>query len=734
MKNLIQRNENALLPASRREFLKLVSATGVGLTLGMHLPRVLAAGDEESALSPAENDEFQPNAFIRIQKDDQVVVIIKHLEMGQGTYTGLATLVAEELDADWMQVHSEGAPADASRYNNLLWGEAQGTGGSSSIANSFLQMRKAGAAAKSMLIAAAAEKWQVPAADIEVSKGVVSHQASERQAGFGELAALAAKQAVPDMESITLKDPKDFIYIGKNKLARKDRGKTDGTAQFTQDVKLDGMLTAVVAHAPRFGGAVRGFKAEKALASKGVVDVVNIPTGIAVLATDFWSAKKGRDLLEIDWDESQAFTKSTAQQMAQYKALAKEDGLIARNDGDTAGVLGQGAEAVEAEFEFPYLAHAAMEPMNCVALVKNQACEIWNGEQMHTGDQYAIAGLLGIKPENVTINMMYAGGSFGRRANPHSDYVVEAVNIAKAKPGTPVKLVWTREDDTRAGYYRPMYYHKIKGAVDKDGKAVAWEQTIVGQSIAKGTPFESFMIHDGIDHTSVEGAATMPYKIPNLRVDLHTVDEPVPVLWWRSVGHTHTAFTTETFIDRLAEAAGKDPVEFRLQLLDDHPRHRGVLQLVAEKSDWGSELPEGWGRGVAVHESFNSFAAEVAEVSVQEGGKFKVERIVCAIDCGVAVNPDIVRAQMESGIGFGLSPVLLSAITFDQGRVVQSNFHDYQVLRLDQMPEIEVHIVPSAEPPTGVGEPGVPPVAPAVANALSAVTGQRFSKLPLQLS
>ena len=387
---------------------------------------------------------------------------------------------------------------------------------------------------------------------------------------------------------------------------------------------------------------------------------------------------------------------------------------------------------IEATYEFPYLAHATMEPMNCVVRVGNDSCEIWNGAQLHTVDQAMVASVLGMPDTQVRINTLYAGGSFGRRANPHSDYVVEAAYIAKARKGTPVKLVWTREDDTRAGYFRPMYVHRLRGGLDANGNPVAWEQRVVGQSILKGTPFEQF-IQDNLDTSSVEGASTLPYGIPNLRVDLHTVDPGIPVQWWRSVGHTHTAYSTETFIDQLAAAAGRDPVEFRVALLQDHPRHLGVLKLAAGKANWGSALPKGHARGIAVHESFNSFVAEVAEVSLQSDGGFKVERVVCAVDCGIAVNPDIIVAQMESGIGYGLSPLLMSEITLDDGKVVQSNFHDYQVLRINQMPKVEVHIVPSAEPPTGVGEPGTPPIAPAVANALFAATGKTYHRLPLRL-
>ncbi len=717
------------LVSSRRDFLKLVTTVGAGLTLAMNLPVALAA---DAAVTVTAGD-FEPNAFVRIGTDNSVTVIMKHLEMGQGTFTGLATLLAEELDADWSQVVAEGAPADAARYNNLNWGTMQGTGGSSAMANSFLQMRTAGATARAMLIEAAAQRWKVPATEIQVSQGILSHAASGNSAAFGELVELAAQQPIPDAQSLRLKDPADFAYIGQS-LPRLDRGKTDGSALFTQDLQLEGMLTALVAHPPRFGGKVKQFDAAKALVSPGVVDVVQIPSGIAVLATDFWSAKKGRDLLSIDWDESAAFAGSTDDILREYRALAEQPGAVARTDGDATEALANATTVVEAVFDMPYLAHAAMEPMNAVALVNDAGCEIWNGEQFHTVDQATVAAALGLKPEQVKINMLLAGGSFGRRANPHSDYVLEAAQIAKARRGTPVKLVWTREDDTRAGYYRPLYVHKVRAGLDASGNPVAWEQRIVGQSIGKGTAFEAFIVKDGIDATSVEGASTLPYQIPNMQVELHTVDQGVPVQWWRSVGHTHTAFSTEVIIDELARAAKQDPVDFRLKLLAQHPRHLGVLKLAAEKADWGSELPKGWGRGVAVHESFNSFVAQVAEVSVQDNGSFKVERVVCAVDCGLAINPDIIRAQMEGGIGFGLSAALLSEITLKDGQVVQSNFHDYQVLRINQMPTIEVHIVPSAEPPTGVGEPGTPPIAPAVANALSAVTGQRFQHLPLKLN
>lgn len=715
---------NGLGTSSRRDFMKAVGFAGAGLTLGLRLPSLIDTAE-------AADGPFAPNAFVRIAPDNRITVVIKHLEMGQGTYTGLSTIVAEELDADWSQVQPEGAPADATRYSNSMFG-AQGTGGSSSIANSWEQLRQAGAAAKAMLIAAAAAEWDVPAAEVTTSGGVLRHERSGRSATYGEMSNPAARQPVPDPATVKLKEPKDFVLIGKERLKRKDTGKADGTAIFTQDIQMDGMLTAVVAHAPRFGGKVKSVKDGRARDVAGVVDVVQIPTGVAVLAHDFWSAKKARDLLEIEWDETNAFKRSSTELFDEYRELAGRPGASARNDGDVEAALRKAGQIVEATYEFPYLAHATMEPMNCVVRVNDGSCDIWNGAQLQTGDQASVAGVLGIPMEQVNIEMLYAGGSFGRRANPHSDYVVEAAQVAKTRKGVPVKLVWTREDDTQAGYFRPMYVHRIRGAIDAEGNPVAWEQRIVGQSIFADTAFEA-VIQNGIDNSSVEGASTLPYSIPNLRVDLHTTKVGVPVQWWRSVGHTHTAYSTETFMDELAKAAGRDPVEFRRALLKGHPRHLGVLNLAAEKSGWGTPLSEGRYRGIAVHESFSSFVAEVAEISMQDDGNFRVERVVCAIDCGIAINPDVIRAQMESCIGYGLSPLLMSEITLDEGRVVQTNFHNYQVLRIDRMPKVEVHIVPSSAPPTGVGEPGTPPIAPAVANALFAATGKRHHSLPLKL-
>ena len=720
---------------SRRDFLK----AGAGLTLGVAVPDALAqmAGPGQGGSGATGSAAFEPNAFVRIGTDNTVTVIVKHFEMGQGTFTGLPTLVAEELDADWGQIRAEGAPADATRYNNLFMGPMQGTGGSTAMANSYEQMRKAGAAARAMLVAAAAERWKVEAGEITISRGVVQHAATNKTARFGSLAAAAAKQPVP--QDVKLKEAKDFVFIGRRAPRIDARAKSNGTAVYTQDFKLPGMLTALVAHPPRFGGKVKSFDAAKAKAVGGVVDVVAIPQGVAVLANDFWSAKKGRDALTVEWDEAQAFKLGSDEIMAEYRRLIATPGATAKKEGDVAAALGSAAKTFEAVYEFPYLAHACMEPMNCVVKLSADACEIWNGEQFQSIDQPAVAQLLGMKPEQVKLNMLFAGGSFGRRANPQSDYVLEAVQVAKAIGGrVPVKLVWTREDDMRAGYYRPAYVHALKGGLDAQGNIVAWQHRIAGQSILAGTAFEGMMVKDGIDATSVEGASNLPYAIPNLGVELHSPKMGVPVQWWRSVGSTHTAFSTETFLDELAAAAGKDPFQLRRALLAKAPRHKRVLEMAATEADWtlplvSARVGDRRGRGIAVHESFNTVVAQVAEVTVRKDGSWRLDRVMCAVDCGVAVNPDIIRAQMESGIAYGLTAAMYGAITLKDGVVEQSNFHDYMPLRLTEMPRIGVYIARSDEKPTGVGEPSTPVIAPAVANALAAATGKRIRALPIKI-
>lgn len=706
-----------MTPLPRRAFLKAGAATGAALVIEVRfLPR------------PAGAEPLAPNAFVRVAPDNTVTVVAKHLEMGQGSHTGLATVLAEELDADWSQVRVEAAPADATRYNNLGWGPVQGTGGSSSISNSWEQLRKAGATARAMLVSAAARRWGVAESVLSVDKGVVSHAASGRRATFGELAEAASALPVP--AEVRLKEPKDFKLIGTQPPRVDSKSKIDGSAVFTMDVSLPGMLTAVIARPPVFGATVKSFDKAAAVAVPGVTDVVQVPAGVAVLGRGFWAAHQGRDALKVEWDESRAEHRGTDELLAEYRALAQKPGASARRDGDPAAALAGAARVVEAVYEFPYLAHAPMEPLDCVVQLAGDGAFVWAGSQIQTIDQATVAGVLGLAPDKVTVHTLLAGGSFGRRATPVADVAHEAASVVKAIGGrAPVKVVWSREDDIRGGRYRPLFVHRVRGGLDASSRIVAWEHRIVGQSFLKGTPFEG-LIKDGIDATAVEGVSTLPYAIPNLGCELHLADVGVPTLWWRSVGHSHTAFSTETFFDELADAAGRDPFELRRELLKDHPRLRAALELVASRAGWGSPLPPGRARGIALQESFGSFVAQVAEVSARPDGLPKVERVVCAVDCGVAVNPDVVRAQMEGGIGFGLGAALWSEITLEKGRVVQSNFDDYRTLRIDEMPKVEVHIVPSAEAPTGVGEPGVPPIGPAVANAFFRLTRRRVRRLP----
>jgi isoquinoline 1-oxidoreductase beta subunit len=717
---------NTSLTLNRREFLKATAAAGGGLLIGLYLPGRIEAATSQAAA------EFTPNAFLRIAPDNTVTVIVKHLEMGQGVYTGLPTIVADELDADWSQIRVESAPADVTRYANLNWGgQAQGTGGSTSVNNSWEQLRRAGATARAMLIAAAAQTWKVNAGTLRAENGFVIDTKGKRRASYGELASLAATLTPP--ADAPLKTPKQWKFIGKHVPRKDSADKSTGKAIYASDIRFPGMLTALVARPPLFGAKVKGFNATAVKMMPGVKAVVAIPQGVAVVATDFWSAKQARDALQVEWDDSVAEKRSSDELLTQYRELAQKPGAVAHQAGDIAKGLAGAAKKLEAIFEFPYLAHAPMEPLACVVRLGDNACEVWAGSQLQTFDQATAAQIAGLKPGQVTIHTLLAGGSFGRHANPTADYVSEGVEVAKATRAlnAPIRLLWTREDDIRGGYYRPLYVHTISAGLDKRGRPLAWQHRIVGQSILAGTMFGSG-VKDGIDATSVEGAANLPYAIPNMLVDLHTIQVGVPVLWWRSVGSTHTAFSTEVMINELAVAARQDPVAFRRALLKNHPRYRGVLDLVAQKAGWGKPLPKGRWRGVAVHESFNSYVAEVAEISIADG-KPKVERVVCAVDCGVAVNPDMVRAQMESGIIFGLSAALYGEITLKNGQVVQSNYHDYPILRINETPKIEVHIVPSNAKPTGVGEPGVPPIAPAVANAVFAATGKPVRRLPIRI-
>ncbi len=709
----------------RRDFLRVGAAVGGGLLLSLYVPE-WAAPAEASAV-PASG--FSPNAFIRIGTDDIVTVIVNKSEMGQGVYTSLPMLVAEELEADWSKVRYESAPV-AAVYNHSVYG-IQMTGGSTSTASEWERFRKAGATARLMLIAAAAQKWKVEAGRLRAENGFVIDGAGQR-ASFGSLAELASGLTPPkDDALVTLKDPKNFKLIGKPTRRLDTPAKVNGSAQFGLDVAVPGMMTALIARAPVFGGKVISVNAEMAKAVPGVKDVFQVPSGVAVVATGFWPAKLGRDKLDIKWDDGAGATLSTKGMREQFAALAKTPGKVARKVGDPVKALAGAAKTITAEFEVPYLAHASMEPLNCLVDLRADHCEIWTGTQFQTIDRLAAASTAGLKPEQVEIHTTFLGGGFGRRANPASDFIVEAVQVAKAAK-VPVKVVWTREDDTRGGWYRPMWYDRLTGGLDAQGNPVVWNHTIVGQSIMEGTLFAAF-IKDGIDDSSVEGAADLLYGIPNLQVELHTPKISVPVQWWRSVGHSHNGFAVEAFFDELAYAGGKDPYELRRTLLAGQPRMRAVLELVAQKADWGKPLPKGRARGIATHFSFDSYVAQVAEVSVDKQGKVRVHRVVCAVDCGQVVNPDSVKAQMEGGINFGLTAALKSEITLEQGRVQQRNFNDYQMLRMNEAPQIDVHIVPSTEKPTGVGEPSVPPVAPAVANAIFAATGKRIRKLPIRI-
>ena len=705
---------------TRRRFLQSATLAGTALLVGFRF-------DGRRAF--AADEVFAPNAFVRIAPDNTVTIVGKHLEMGQGSYTGLAVILAEELDADWAQVKVEAAPADVTRYNNLKLGPMQATGGSTSLANSWEQLRRAGATARAILVEAAAQEWSVPAAEIIVDRGVVSHPPSGRQATFGELASKAATLTPPTQ--VTLKDPKDFKLVGKVVRRVDGAAKTDGSAKFTLDFSAPGMLTALIARPPRFGATVRSIDAIGSRRVKGVTHVVQVPSGVAVVATSFWAARKGRNALRVTWDESRAERRGSDDLFAAYRALALGPGRPARREGDAAGALRRAAKVIEAIYEFPYLAHAPMEPLDAVVRVGAEGCDYWAGSQLPTIDQTVIARTLGLPPDKVRIHTLLAGGSFGRRGTFEGDVAGEAAAIAKAiGRDKTVKLVWTREDDIQGGKYRPLYVHRLRAGLDAQGNIIGWEHRIVGQSLMAGTAFEQALIKNGVDGTSVEGAANLPYDIPNLTVELHTTQVGVPVHSWRSVGSTHTAYSTETFLDELAHAAGRDPLEVRRALLAKHPRHLGTLNLAAEKAGWGEPLPAGRARGIAVHESFDTVVAQVAEVSRRPDGLPKVERVVCAVDCGTAVNPDVVRSQMEGGIGFGLAAALWSEITLVHGRVQQRNFDGYRPLRIEDMPAVEVHIVPSGAVPTGVGEPGVPPIAPAVANAFFQLTGQRARRLP----
>ncbi len=639
----------------------------------IHRASEIAAGHRSEGLSvgpeiSGPGSRVALNDFVSISPDGTVTIIVNHSEMGQGVYTALPMLVAEELQCDWTKVRVEAAPVDPA-YNHTFFG-LQATGGMTSVVSEWERLSGIGASAREMLIAAAADTWRVEKEGCRAENGCVIHS-SGRKLTYGQLASKAA--TMPPPGEVSVKNPSQYQLLGTSIKRLDIPHKTKGEAIFGIDVSVPGMLTALVARSPVFRCKVASFKADKAKAVPGVQDAVQVPSGIAVVATSFGAARAGRDALEIIWDEGAHATLSTEGMREQYAKLAHTRGTVAKEEGDTAQALANAATRIVAEYEVPYLAHADMEPLNCVVDLRADSCEIWTGTQFQTMDRNVAAEIVGLKPEQVTLHTTLLGGGFGRRGNPHSDFMTEAAHVAKAVK-KPVKVMWTREDDMTGGWYRPMWYDRLAAGLDAHGDLIAWEHTIVGQSIMAGTLFEEVMVSHGIDAASVEGAADMPYAIPHLRVDLHSPKIDVPVQWWRSVGHSHTGFVVESFMDEMAHAAGKDPYEFRRNLLTEHPRHLGVLDLAAQKADWGAPLPEGHGRGIAVHASFGSWVAQVAEVSVTAEGKVKVHRVVCAIDCGRIVNPNIIEGQMEGGIVFGLTAALHGAITLKDGRVQEKNF------------------------------------------------------------
>lgn len=706
----------------RRNFLVKGTMMAGGLLIGFHM----GSGMQAARAAHGEAAPFSPNAFLRIGTDGVITVLHGKTELGQGVHTALPMLVAEELEADWTAVRFAPTPTGEA-YNSTI-SPSQFTGGSLSVWTSYEQLRKAGAAARLMLVAAAARQWGVAPESCRAQLGRVHHDASGKSATYGELALAAAEMPLP--LSIPLKDPADFRLIGKPTRRLDSAEKVFARSVFGLDFKVPGMLTAVVLRSPTFGGTLKSFDAAKALAVPGVVAVEKVPSGVAVIADGAASALLGRRALVAEWEPGPDAGLSSEGLLARYEALAQTPGAPAARRGDPEAAKGGAAKTLRAAYTLPYLAHAPMEPLNCAVDLTKDACSVWTGTQSQTMDRKAAADAAGLKTEQVSLHTLMAGGGFGRRASSTGDFVSEAVEVAK-KAKAPVKVMWTREDDIQGGYYRPFSHNVLEAGLKPDGSPLYWTHRIVGQSILAGTPFADSMVKDGIDFTSVEGASNLPYAVENLLVDLHSPRLSVPVLWWRSVGHSIQAFTTESFIDELAHLAGADPVAYRLALLKDEPRWRGVLETAAEKSGWGGALPQGRARGVAVHESFGSFVAQVAEVSVEAQGRVRVHRVTCAVDCGIVVNPLTIEAQMQGAVAYGLTAALYGRISFKDGQVEQRNFNNYKILPFSEMPRVDVHIVAGREKPGGIGEPGTPPIAPAVANALFALTGKRLRGLPI---
>ncbi|PYP51905.1 MAG: aldehyde dehydrogenase [Gemmatimonadetes bacterium] len=715
---------------SRREFLSISAAVGGGLLLGFELP----------APPPS---SFSPNAFIRIDRDGRVTLIMHKVEMGQGTYTSMSMLLAEELEVDLGDVRLEHAPPDDARYAEPLFG-VQETGGSTSVRGNWEPLRRAGASARSLLVAAAAATWSVDPASCHAAGGKVIHAPTNRTLGYGALVDKAATLRVRGR--VPLKDPKDFRLIGTPAKRVDAPGKVDGTAQFGIDVRLPDMKVATLAACPVFGGKLASVDDAKAKAIPGVRQIVRLEDAVAVVADHMWAAKQGLAALDIRWDEGPNAGLGTADIVRALAEASQRPGVVARAEGDVAGAMAGAAQKIEAVYELPFLAHATLEPVNCTVHVRPDGCDLWLGTQVPTFTQTAAAKLTGLPRGQVRVHNHLLGGGFGRRLEV--DFVVRAVQIAKQVSG-PVKVVWTREEDIQHDMYRPYYYDRIAAGLDAGGKPVAWTHRVAGSSILARVSSELFPknlrviralgLHQlmasikGLDTDAVEGAVEPPYELPNIRVEYVRQEPPgIPTAFWRGVGPTHSIFVVESFIDELAAAARRDPVAYRRALLDRSPRAKAVLDLAAEKAGWEQPLAPRGGRGVALLHAFGSYIAQVAEVAVSPQGDVRVTRVVCAVDCGTIVNPDTVQAQMEGGIVFGVTGALFGEITIKGGRVEQHNFNDYRMLRINEAPVIEVHLVPSTEAPGGVGEPGTSCVMPAVANAIFAATGKRIRKLPVK--
>ncbi|MFK7997159.1 MAG: molybdopterin cofactor-binding domain-containing protein [Granulosicoccus sp.] len=721
---------------NRRKFLKSAAVLGGSLAIGFNASGVLAVA---TGSAPADSVGFNP--FVKISPDGIVTVVLKHFEMGQGTTTGLTTLVAEELDVAWDQVEVEFAPS-GENFKNLAFG-GQGTGGSTAIANSFLQYRQAGAAAREVLVRAAASEWGVDAAKVKLEEGILD-SGDGKQASIGKFVAQASK-LTPAAEP-ALKDAGNFRLIGKNKLQRKDSlSKTTGKAVFAIDVKVPNMVYVTILRSPLFGGELKSFDLQGAKEVNGFIDAKALPdnSGVAVYAESTWASIKARRAISAEWDNSAADERGSAEMLSEYTAKLDADPTYdATGNGDLAAIeqAAKGAgNSVSADFHFPLLAHAPMEPVNCVIEPTGDG-----GIRLHDGCQFpmithpTLAAITQLPAEKIEIVTYYAGGSFGRRANGKSDYHAQAAMAFVALGGEKaVKLVWTREDDLAGGFYRPMFAQRAHIGIGEDGKVAAWGHRSVAQSIFKGGPMESIAVHNGVDHFSVEGIVDTPYQLP-MALGLTDYESPMPVLWWRSVGHSQSGYTMEVLMDMAAEAAGKDPVEFRLAHLDesieDQARFAGVLKLAAEKAGWDKKSANGKGRGIAVHKSFGTYVAQVADVSTDSDGAISIDKFTCAVDCGIAVNPDVIRAQMEGSIGYGLGAVMRNQITLMNGVVEQGNFPQYEPLRIADMPKVNVHIMPSNKAPSGVGEPGLPPAGPALANAIYDAIGQRITRLPMTAS